>query len=353
MNSSSRSYEQGQSFDWTMQPELPRVHFVVVCVIVAIVLIIGVTGNILVLLSLILVKQLHTTSNALIANLSVADLGSLFTGMLTIIWGMFVGRPLSNGPMCPISLHVTFVCVFTSLNTLQCIAFDRYLMITRPRQVYRKIFSRSGTLVAVCGTWSLSALTTVLTLSVCGDTEYVVPIQACYLKNEDTRSWWCLSGLLVWACTSCMVLIPFLFVLTFRKIRMSRRRVEVSSERDGNRHAMFSREEIAVTRMMLVVYLAFLVCWCPMLVAHLIHYANFDNLVLHYASCIMVLFNSAINPIVYAGVNKRLRRSFVDLVQCKFCKPRTEIAVLSVIQLQMSRKETISKRQRSGTPKRN
>lgn len=160
------------------------------------------------------------------------------------------------------------------------------------------------------------------------------------LKNKDARSWWCLTGLLIWACMSCILLIPVLFALTFRKIRTSRRRVETTSERDFGRQAMFSREEVAVTRMMLIVYLAFLICWCPMLVTHVIHYTDFDNLFLHYSSSIMVLVNSAINPIVYAGVNKRLRRSFANLIKGKLFIPRNiDAVVLSFDQMQMSRKD--------------
>lgn len=285
-------------------------------------LVVGTCGSILVLVAIYLFKRLHTTSNALIANLSISDFGALVVGFVTIVLGLFHGEVLAeNVWVCNLLIHVAFLFVFTSLGTLQCIAVDRYLIITKPRQIYRQYFSRFGTGVVLLGTWLIATFLVVVTFTICGEATYVTQINACYINNTHTKSWWCLTAVLVLACFTCMISIPLFFALTFCKIRRTRRKVEASAVNMQNcKNQVLSKEEVAVTRMMLVVYITFLVCWLPMLIVHLVHYNKFPSYSLHYSTCILALFNSALNPIVYAGMNRLLRRSFVKIIRCR---PRT------------------------------
>lgn len=285
-------------------------------------LVVGTCGSFLVLTAICFFKRLHTTSNALIANLSISDFGALVVGFVTIILGLFYGEVLAeNDWVCSMLIHVAFLFVFTSLGTLQCIAVDRYLIITKPRQIYRQYFSRLGTGVVLLGTWLIAAFLVVISFTICGEATYVNEINACYINNMDTKSWWCLTAVLLVACFTCMISIPLFFVLTFCKIRKTRRKVEASAVNKHNiKNQVLSKEEVAVTRMMLVVYITFLVCWLPMLIVHLVHYNKFPSYILHYSTCILALFNSALNPVVYAGMNRLLRRSFVKIVKCR---PRT------------------------------
>lgn len=295
-----------------------RAFAVVMILFGVIVLLLGVLGNILVLLAIALVKRLHTTSNAFIANLSVSDCGALMSGVTTIIMGLSSGDSMAehNEWVCKLLLHVTFLFVFTSITTLQCIAVDRYMIITKPRQIYRQYFNQWGMALILPGTWVVGALLTVLALTVGGHALFVEELHACFIDQKDTESWWYLTGALIVACVSCMNAIPFFFALTFRKIRKTRRRVEGSSSQGRATNAVFSKEEVAVTRMMLVVYITFLACWLPMLLVHFTHYGHHPNYKLHYLSCLCALINSALNPMVYAGMNRYLRHSFKKVLKC-------------------------------------
>lgn len=291
---------------------------VILTLLSVLVLAIGAAGNVLVLIAIYFVKRLHTTSNAFIANLSVSDFGALIAGVTTIILGLFKESSMIGQDrwVCPVLLHITFIFVFTSITTLQCIAVDRYMIITKPRQIYRKYFTRQGTALILVGTWVVGASISIMALTVGGEALYVEEIHACYINNENPKAWWSLTTAFLVACVPCMIVIPYFFALTFLKIRKTRRRVEGSSSQGRSSNAGLSKEEVAVTRMMLVVYLTFTVCWLPMLLIHFTHYDTHPLYQLHYISCLLALINSAVNPMVYAGMNRFLRHSFSKVLKC-------------------------------------
>ncbi|XP_072050288.1 5-hydroxytryptamine receptor 1F-like [Amphiura filiformis] len=103
----------------------------------------GITGNTLVVLAVLLSRKLRTTTNVFVVNLAIADfLTSIFlTGSVVALLGKD-GWPIPKAEwLCPAGGFMIFLCTGVSLYNLAAIALHRFVLITQPYETYRKIYT--------------------------------------------------------------------------------------------------------------------------------------------------------------------------------------------------------------------
>lgn len=133
------------------------VEMTVIAVIAAILSLLTILGNVLVMVSFKLDKQLQTISNYFLLSLAVADfLIGLISMPLYTLYSLTNKWPL--GPfVCDIWLALDYVNSNASVLNLLVISFDRYFSVTRPL-TYRVRRTTKRAILMIASTWIISLL---------------------------------------------------------------------------------------------------------------------------------------------------------------------------------------------------
>ncbi|XP_071832581.1 melatonin receptor type 1B-A-like [Apostichopus japonicus] len=273
-------------------------------------------GNIMVIISIIRKKALHHSANILLVNLALADFLTTVCSIpslgLRYLWPDFLRE---RQTLCETFLLLLMVCMCSSMTSMQCISINRYIFITKTRATYNRFFGTRKTSVMAMVIWIWSGVSIFLTLHVCGTLEYSTSLGGCYLKEGDPRSWFCLLAVILASVVLCIFIMPTFSLLTLNVIRESRKRVRdnLCSTKDGQKQTI-SKEEVAVTQMMLTVLGLFLICWIPYSAVHFWSYEKYPPKAVSFTVSVFALLNTAVNPFIYAWMNKPIRKSLIEMI---------------------------------------
>ncbi|XP_071822669.1 melanopsin-B-like [Apostichopus japonicus] len=290
----------------------------------------GTIGNVLVITAICKTKKLRIWPNALLVNMALADLGVCIMVIPTML-----RRNLPNAVphvslfWCRTAFYLNIIFCGVSLGTLYCISFTRYVLITKPKHVYLKFCTQTGTILILVWVWTSTTSLTFLPLLGFGTIEYFYALNGCHIKEDDSLSWWYMTLLLLLGVLSCVVIIPSAYILIFIRIHKSRKRVQDTKEyshqgSDGGRNRIskrreqyLSKEELAVTRMMVIACVAFTICWLPFTLNHLLSYSSLKGPLASRVASLFAVAHSVCNPIIYAGMNPIFREAFRNVLSCK------------------------------------
>uniref|UniRef100_A0A915CT20 G-protein coupled receptors family 1 profile domain-containing protein n=1 Tax=Ditylenchus dipsaci TaxID=166011 RepID=A0A915CT20_9BILA len=93
--------------------------------------IVGILGNVLVILVIAVNRQLHDSTNILICNLAVADLLFL-TFCVPITAYSYIYMWNFSESICYVTVTLQYVTCYVSVWTLVLLSYDRYVSITSP-----------------------------------------------------------------------------------------------------------------------------------------------------------------------------------------------------------------------------
>ncbi|XP_064837313.1 adrenoceptor alpha 1Aa [Oncorhynchus masou masou] len=136
-------------------PELNVVKAVVLGLILGTIIVCGVFGNILVILSVVCHRHLRTVTHYFIVNLAVADL--LLSSIVLPFSATFeiLGYWVFGRPFCNVWAAVDVLCCTASIMSLCVISVDRYIGVSYPLR-YPAIVTERRALLALVGLWALS-----------------------------------------------------------------------------------------------------------------------------------------------------------------------------------------------------
>ena len=287
----------------------------------------GAVGNALIFLAVAVTPRLQTLVNSYIVNLAVSDfLVCVIVTPFTALTVIDKGWTLSTIG-CYIIAYMNWIFISVSLYLLLLIALSRYCLVSKPHVTFRKYCRPSTVTFYIVYVW-LSALLTVVMLHFCLKsgvkydpiwgmcaTDYNTPVMSVYAPVMSAVS------LMI-----CFVVIPAQYWLTFRAIRKSRLRVtgddvpsSQSSQQGGltrsiSRKPYISKGEIRMTRISLIIFIIFVMCWAPLLIVYMLGNV-FPKLLTGMRFCVLLLLsNSTINPYLYAWLNKNFRSAIVHVL---------------------------------------
>lgn len=297
-------------------------------ILLILLMLVGTVGNVLIILAIARTKKLRIWSNVLLVNMAIADLG-VCTMVIPTMLRRNLGkhRPADKIVWCHIAFYLNIIFCGVSLGTLYCISLNRYILIAKPKHVFMKYCGRTGIISALVWVWMSTVIITLLPLVGFGTIEYFEPLNACYVKQDDVLSWWYLTVVLLVGVLSCIIIVPTVYILIFVKIHSSRKRIQDTKEysrqcSDGKtttvrkKENYFSREEMAVTRMMVIACLLFAICWTPFTVNHLSNIGKTKGVVFTKVASLCAVAHSVCNPVIYAGMNPIFRESFRKVLSC-------------------------------------
>ncbi|XP_030380841.1 allatostatin-A receptor [Scaptodrosophila lebanonensis] len=296
---------------------LERVVSTIVPVFFGIIGFAGLLGNALVILVVVVNQQMRSTTNLLIINLAVSDiLFVIFCVPFTATDYVLPEWPFGN-LWCKFVQYMIVVTCHCSVYTLVLMSFDRFLAVVHPVTSMSLRTERNATLAIMCA-WILivtTAIPVALAHSVRIYQYHGRAGTACVFSTEEEV--WSLVGFQVSFFLSSYVapltLICFLYMGMLARLWKSAPGCKPSAEsRKGKRR---------VTRMVVVVVLAFAICWLPIhvilvLKALNLYSATHLTVIIQIISHVLAYTNSCINPILYAFLSDNFRKAFRKVVWC-------------------------------------
>ncbi|XP_068753104.1 pyroglutamylated RF-amide peptide receptor-like isoform X1 [Montipora capricornis] len=273
----------------------------------------GSIGNVLVCFTVILNRSMQTPINYLLVNLAVADLVTLtFTSPQYILLHTFshpVG--IAGDLLCKFITggNISWIGGVASVFSLVAISFERFNAVTNPHNASLK-FTMSKVKVIIVSCWIFTALFNLpLFFAIRYDKEENFCLESwpspVYGRINSTA--WLLVVGIVPASIMLSLYSRVVYDLWFKKV--------TNEAIVGQGAVRKSRKK--VTKLVLTVSVIYAISWFPQLIIYLL--SNFDFLVefggfFYIASVVLVSFNSAINPVIYALQSERFRRHFRQLL---------------------------------------
>ncbi|XP_066411273.1 vertebrate ancient opsin-like [Molothrus aeneus] len=267
--------------------------------------------NLAVILVTFKFKQLRQPVNYIIVNLSVADfLVSLTGGTISFLTNL-KGYFFMGYWTCVLEgFAVTFFGI-VALWSLALLAFERYVVVCRPLRNARLRGKHAA--LGIVFVWSFSFIWTIPPTA--GWSSYTPSKIGTTCEPNWYSGAYADRTYIITFFTTCFI-IPLLVILgSYGKLVQKLKKVSDAQGRLGTTR----RPQRQVTRMVVFMIIAFLICWMP--------YATFSILVTAYPSieldprlaAIPAFFSktaTVYNPIIYVFMNKQFRQCLIQLFSC-------------------------------------
>lgn len=278
----------------------------------ALVFIVGVTGNMLVILT-VTSKRMRCVRNLLIGNLAIADLITLTVCLPLIVIRRFASWPF--GPfICSYFFPLTDVVVSVSIWTICVITFDRFRAIVYP---FAQKMSLKITIIVMVAIWLVSYLavaTPIIELMKIRPNDKTLICTPEWPSKIYQKGYRLMILIVLYIIPVCLIFFCFICIAfkISRNMRFARLTV-----RDSRSLATVQRRSRVVV-MMFVIFITFTICLLPI---HLILVVSVFNapavrwptfLKLFRAALLILVANSAMNPIILYMLSSEFRRGFKE-----------------------------------------
>ncbi|XP_066574130.1 neuropeptide Y receptor type 1 [Amia ocellicauda] len=305
-----------QAFEDECQNYLP-VFFIMVVAYSAVALL-GVSGNLALILIIGRQKEMHNVTNILIANLSVSDLlVSVMCLPFTFIY-TFMDHWVFGEAMCKLNNMVQCLSVTVSIFTLVLIAVERHQLIVNPRG-WRP--SNTQAYMGIGVIWALAVCTSLPFLLFIYVTDEPLKLLPHYHEQYEGKviciEHWP-SPTLRLTYTTCMLVIQyfgplcFIFICYLKIYMRLRRRNTMMDKMRENKYR--SSESKRINVMLFCIVVAFAVCWLPLSIFNIIKDWNHEMIMMcsHdplFSLCYLAaMLSVCVNPVFYGFLNRNFQR---------------------------------------------
>ncbi|XP_017291686.1 trace amine-associated receptor 1-like [Kryptolebias marmoratus] len=261
-----------------------------------------VCGNVLVIISITYFKQLHTPSNYLIISLAVAD---LLVGI--VVFPMSMSFPLSSclyyrDIFCKIRDSFDVILSSTSILNLCCISVDRYYAVCKPL-IYRTKINVHVVGIMILMSWGVPVLVAIgfviaeLNQEKCKENCFydvvlektLAPVFSFYLP---------------------MIIMLYIYLRIFLVAQKQARSIQNTTKSV----VTVSNMERKATKTLAIVLGAFLMCWLPFFLCFSLQLLGGVSVPVYETFNWLALFNSMLNPFIYAFFYQWFRSAFKIII---------------------------------------
>nr|XP_020759646.1 motilin receptor [Odocoileus virginianus texanus] len=332
---------------------------------------VGVSGNVVTVLLIGRYRDMRTTTNLYLGSMAVSDL-LILLGLPFDLYRLWRSRPWVFGQLlCRLSLYVGEGCTYATLLHMTALAVERYLAVCRPLRA-RVLVTRRRVRALIAALWAVALLSAGPFFFLVGveqdpghdalrdlnGTARPSPLPpppflgsslasprsppsgpeaaaAAALFSRECRPSPARVGALrvmLWV-TTAYFFLPFLclsvlYGLIGRELWRSRGQLRgptTSGREKGHRQTV---------RVLLVVVLAFIVCWLPFHVGRIIYINTKDSQMMYFSQYFNIValqlfyLSASINPILYNLISKKYRAAAWKLLLARrsrqrgFCRSR-------------------------------
>uniref|UniRef100_A0A3B5Q324 Trace amine associated receptor 1 n=1 Tax=Xiphophorus maculatus TaxID=8083 RepID=A0A3B5Q324_XIPMA len=272
---------------------------------------ITVCGNLLVIISIIYFKQLHTPSNYLIVSLAVAD---LLVGIAVFPLSMSFSLSYClyyRDLFCKIRDSVDVILTATSISNLCCISVDRYYAVCQPL-TYKSKINTGIVLVMILMSWGVSLLLAI---------GFIVAE-----VNQEKCQENCFSDVVlekVLAPVFSFYLPVTIMLCIYLKIFLVAQRQARSIQNAVKPGATVINMERKATKTLAIVLGVFLMCWLPFFLCFSFQLLGGVSMMVYETLNWLALSNSMLNPFIYAFFYSWFRSAFRMIISGKIFQGNT------------------------------
>lgn len=201
--------------------------------------------------------------------------------------------------------------VGVSLLSVATISINRYILIAWPH-LYPRIYTKTKVAIYIGIIWIFSYGLQLPTLfGVWGVFGLDEKLGTCSIKKDENGN----SSKTVLFATGFAVpcvIIVICYAKIYWVVKKSNKKMEKHCSRGGTK-----RSEMRVTKMVLAIFLCFVVCYLPISFVKVLD-SEVQHPPLHVFSYILLYLSSCLNPVIYVTMNKQYRQAYLDTLTCKF-----------------------------------
>ncbi|XP_078052264.1 trapped in endoderm 1 [Augochlora pura] len=275
--------------------------------------VVGIAGNLVTVIALLKYTRLrrHATT-AFVISLSISDL--IFSAFnLPLTASRFLREAWVLGKtLCKIFPLLFYGNVAVSLLSMVAITINRYILISRP-DVYAQLYTTKRIIIMLIAIWTVSfSLLLPPLLGVWGQMGLDTATFSCTILKKDGNS--PKKFLFAMAFIVPCIVISVSYLCIYWRVRTSRKNLEAHSGISRRKpNGIQRREDSRVTRLMLTIFLCFILCFMPLMFANVVD----DDIkvpVMHVIASILAWASSVVNPFIYAGTNKLYREAYKQVL---------------------------------------
>ncbi|XP_022078752.1 growth hormone secretagogue receptor a [Acanthochromis polyacanthus] len=332
------SWEETHNATGFLNPTEPPLNYYSIPLLTAITIactllfLVGVVGNVMTILVVSKYRDMRTTTNLYLCSMAVSDL-LIFLCMPLDLYRMWRYRPWRFGDaLCKLFQFVSESCTYSTILSITALSVERYLAICFPLRA-KALVTKRRVRALILLLWTVSLLSAGPVFVMVGVEQDSMGLPpnfsswmnetGLYLETGDTRE--CkmthyavesgLMGAMVWLSSVFFFMPVFcltvLYSLIGRRLWQRHRETNMSS-----RVAHRDKSNRQTIKMLVVVVLAFVLCWLPFHVGRYLQFRSLDapspllSALSEYCSLVsVVLFylSAAINPILYNTMSWKYR----------------------------------------------
>ena len=354
-NTSISLYTEGSFTDST----IATIVFVLYCLVSAV----GICGNALTILSILLNRKLKSIPNVYIGNLATADFIVCSVIAPFSAYVLTVDKSTITTQACTFIGALNIALLANTMFSLAAIAVNRYILLVKGSRLYTKIYTRRNVIISVILLWIIPVALVLPALLGFGSFGYNRLMGTCIFISHDMNTYIYVESILHGVCVGPSIVITvFCYVSIIIHFRRTQNRLkltmnkkiqtpltpsktsstgveyraedsckveeyELSSSGPSNNNsasqthaAKRTRASRRIVANLCTVFLVFICCWLPIVSVFTIdYYSTFPSSVYQVFFAIAVS-NSCLNVFIYAGMNKVFRKTYYRLLCCRYNK---------------------------------
>nr|XP_009300776.1 trace amine-associated receptor 13c-like [Danio rerio] len=278
-----------------------------------------VCGNLLVIVSIAVFKQLHTPTNLLILSLAISD---LLVGIClmpvesirSINSCFYMGKS-----HCHIFHSIMSIVGSASLMNIMLVAIDRYFAVCNPLLYMSKMTIRKALICVGLG-WTVSICYNLVPVNL-GNSDptgaVVVCLRECAVAFSNS---WGPADLIVTFIAPCITLL----ILYIRILTVALKQAKAISNMTKKNGSQPSRKsEVKATKTLSTIVFVYLICWIPWY-ASMLNMEQFNKSPVSLTALLCLFYtNSCINPFIYAISYPWFKRSVKLVVSLRILQTAT------------------------------
>ncbi|XP_018592849.1 histamine H2 receptor-like [Scleropages formosus] len=277
-------------------------------------------GNVLVCLAVGVCRKLRCVTNGLVVSLAATD---LLLGLLVLPFSA-MKELRSDWPLgavfCNVYISMDVMLCTASILNLFAISVDRYFAITAPLR-YPTLVTPQRVGVAMGLIWAVALMVSFLPIHMGWNTrDLSIQNQGEDDRQEDCRFELNISYVLVDAFATFYLPLLIMCGTYYRIFRIAREQARRINARTSTACVAAAVREHKATVTLAAVLGAFIICWFPYF-TYFIYLGLREETSVDPTTYPVVLWlgyaNSALNPILYAALNRDFRRAYGQLLRCR------------------------------------